>query len=88
MTLDDAEKLAREQLSGEASADSHVRQLLRADKLARLIVNVLPVVRAAERREGARRECQRTGRGHDALVLASEALEDAIDTMRAALEKS
>ena len=50
--------------------------------LARALLSVLPVVRAAEKHEDARRECQRTGRGHGALVLASEALEDAIDQMR------
>lgn len=48
MTLDEIEALARHQVSGDASADPPTTQLLRADKLARALLDILPVIRAVQ----------------------------------------
>ena len=93
-TLDDIEKLTADLLAYSQRfgivAEVHngamtERQL--AD-LAHAVLAMLPVVRAAVAHEAARKECQRTGRHHGMLVLASETLEDAIDALRAALEST
>jgi hypothetical protein len=80
MTLDEIEKLAVE-WTDEYQSSLSVGEL--SNVLARAVLAMLPVVRAALAHESARRECQRTGRHHGMLVLASETLEDAIDTFTA-----
>lgn len=80
MTLKEIEKLAEYQVSGDASADSHVKQLLRADKLARMLLRVLPVVRAAVRWRDCDEDPAATECSHDDLA-------DSVDQMRREMEE-
>jgi hypothetical protein len=47
VTLAEIESLAELQISGEAPADDRHTQLVRADRLARALLDVLPVVKAS-----------------------------------------
>ena len=84
MTLDELEKAASKTVARGYTHDSAAPVL----DLARAVLAMLPVVRAAIAHEATRKECQRTGRHHGMLVLASEMLEDAVDAISAALEST
>lgn len=84
MNLAEIERLARYQLSGDASADSHVKQLLRADKLARVVLAMLPAVRvgAALRDTWDGPIALKPGVSYQDEIELARAFIEAVDTLR------
>lgn len=88
MTLDEIERLAREVDAKRIEAEEFCRKtgnhkhVFAEEPLARAVLAMLPVVRSAE---AWRDEIARKPRPTDAEVRLANAVDKAIDTMRAAL---